>query len=776
MTPRRAYSLSVIFAVQFIVAVRARGDCPAAWSPELGLEGQPTTINASTVWDPDGPDGPLPPRLVVGGILNTAGGVATPGLAAWDGVSWSPIGSGLSGNVLSLTTWNGKLVVGGQFLIVDNFAQTTALAIYDGGAWTALTGTGVTSITSLIVHNNNLVVSGFFTSIGGVTASRIARYDGTNWFPYGAGFNGGAAALIVHNNELVAGGSFTTPAGRVVRWDGANWSQFGIGIASGSVAALASYNGDLYAGGSLTSQGNIVRFNSAAATWSPLSGGGALNCPGGGSCSPRVNALLVKDGLLYVGGQYASAGGLAANGIAAYSSATGWQSVGGGFTAGLSGSAPTVNTLGAFDNSLFAGGAFVAAGANTLNSVARWTGGDWVDVAGGVQYGFVNTLGEFGNRIFISGPIRAAGVSNTDSLAAWNGAAYESIGSANNTVSSFLDDGNGVLYACGAFTSIGGVSASRIAMWNGSAWSQVGPGLANRVSSVAIYQNSLYACGDFFGGSNPTRIARFSNGSWSGLLTGLTGGQGTPRVMTVFNNELIVAGAFTMANGATANQIARWNGASWSTFGSGFSGGIAPFNIGASALLVHENTLYAAGNFTFSGNTPLGFVARWNGNTWDSLNGGADAPVLALASFEGAVVAGGVFHHVGGQPTESVARWVGDHWEPILGVPANAGIDALLVHGGELYAAGDFQRVANQPATFWARLTTRCGRGDLNCDGRFDNFDIDPFVMALVDPAGYAAAFPNCDPLLVGDVSGDGRFDNFDIDPFVNCAINLSCP
>lgn len=56
--------------------------------------------------------------------------------------------------------------------------------------------------------------------------------------------------------------------------------------------------------------------------------------------------------------------------------------------------------------------------------------------------------------------------------------------------------------------------------------------------------------------------------------------------------------------------------------------------------------------------------------------------------------------------------------------------------------------------------------GDLNCDGILNNFDIDPFVLALVDPAGYAAAYPDCNRQNA-DANGDGSVDNFDIDPFV---------
>lgn len=60
------------------------------------------------------------------------------------------------------------------------------------------------------------------------------------------------------------------------------------------------------------------------------------------------------------------------------------------------------------------------------------------------------------------------------------------------------------------------------------------------------------------------------------------------------------------------------------------------------------------------------------------------------------------------------------------------------------------------------------GPGDMNCDGTVNNFDIDPFVLALTDADAYALQFPDCDASN-GDVNGDGVLNNFDIDPFVAC-------
>ncbi|MCG3125361.1 MAG: hypothetical protein CHACPFDD_00179 [Phycisphaerae bacterium] len=56
--------------------------------------------------------------------------------------------------------------------------------------------------------------------------------------------------------------------------------------------------------------------------------------------------------------------------------------------------------------------------------------------------------------------------------------------------------------------------------------------------------------------------------------------------------------------------------------------------------------------------------------------------------------------------------------------------------------------------------------GDLNCDGSTNGFDVDAFVLALTDPAAYAAAYPNCD-IRSGDVNADGTVNGFDVDPFV---------
>jgi hypothetical protein len=57
-------------------------------------------------------------------------------------------------------------------------------------------------------------------------------------------------------------------------------------------------------------------------------------------------------------------------------------------------------------------------------------------------------------------------------------------------------------------------------------------------------------------------------------------------------------------------------------------------------------------------------------------------------------------------------------------------------------------------------------KGDMNCDYQVGFGDINPFVLALSDPAAYQHAFPHC-AILNGDINQDGLVNFRDINPFV---------
>lgn len=67
----------------------------------------------------------------------------------------------------------------------------------------------------------------------------------------------------------------------------------------------------------------------------------------------------------------------------------------------------------------------------------------------------------------------------------------------------------------------------------------------------------------------------------------------------------------------------------------------------------------------------------------------------------------------------------------------------------------------------YTMLVTRSnGKGDLNCDGYVDALDVDAFITASLDPAGYTTAYPLCD-ITDGDFTGDAIVNTSDVPMFV---------
>lgn len=85
-----------------------------------------------------------------------------------------------------------------------------------------------------------------------------------------------------------------------------------------------------------------------------------------------------------------------------------------------------------------------------------------------------------------------------------------------------------------------------------------------------------------------------------------------------------------------------------------------------------------------------------------------------------------------------------------------------------------FRGVATFQFAFSVTIACSTNPADCNCDGVVNNFDIDPFVLALIDPDAYTMQFPNCQ-INRADANCDGLVNNFDIDPFVACLVS-GCP
>jgi hypothetical protein len=184
----------------------------SSWSPlGSGING---SVNGLAVSGSD---------LYAGGSFRAAGGSPANRIAKWNGSSWSPLGSGMGGDgtfsptVYALAVSGSDLYAGGRFTTAGG-SPANSIAKWNGITWSPL-GSGMDgSVSALAVSGSDLYAGGGFTTAGGSPANSIAKWNGISWSPLGSGIGGDyphVYALAVSGSDLYAGGSFTAAGGKV---------------------------------------------------------------------------------------------------------------------------------------------------------------------------------------------------------------------------------------------------------------------------------------------------------------------------------------------------------------------------------------------------------------------------------------------------------------------------------------------------------------------------------------------------------------------------------
>ena len=356
----------------------------------------------------------------------------------------------------------------------------------------------------------------------------------------------------------------------------------------------------------------------------------------------------------------------------------GWE----GFGSGLSGH--SVTALALDGSNLYAGGDFTTAGGVAANRVARWNGNNWTNLGSGLSGTAVYALAHDGVNLYAGGDFTNAGGVVANNVAMWNGTVWTNLGSGmNGTVRALALDGQ-KLYAGGSFTNAGGVAANYVALWNGTVWTNLDSGVDSGVRALAHDGTNLYAGGAFTsaGTTEANHIARWNGMSWTALGSGV---DDTVRALTLVGPNVVAGGDFTTAGDKDANAVALWNGTSWEALGSGM-------NDSVTALAQDGANLYAGGYFTAAGGSGANAVALWDGMGWQALGSGMSSAVKALVHDGTNLIAGGDFTVAGGVPVNRVAVW-GETLVAVSGVePASgalAGGYTVTISGADLCNGSD---------------------------------------------------------------------------------------
>lgn len=289
----------------------------------------------------------------------------------FDGNSWEPMMDGLDAPPTAMTSFEGDLVVTGDYYPSPYPYNRQPVIRFHDGKWGPLGNVSWNSTSgfygsSLAVFRGDLIAGGGFYDDGNL--SRIARWDGLAWQPLQQGLPSIVRALLVSSDELIVGGNFLTSNDGVTlnyvgRWDGEHWSPLGSGFSS-IVYALAEWNGQIIAASFLNGVRGVYRWNGES--WEAL----------GGTFNNTIRALAVHNSELFASGDFTTVDGVTVNRVARWNGVS-WVPL----ASGLSG---PVHAIRSYNGNLYASGKFNVFPGSNRTQVGRWDGAAWQEVGGGL--------------------------------------------------------------------------------------------------------------------------------------------------------------------------------------------------------------------------------------------------------------------------------------------------------------------------------------------------------------------------------------------------------
>jgi hypothetical protein len=243
----------------------------------------------------------------------------------------------------------------------------------------------------------NLYFGGDFSTIGGATASRVAKFspsDGTwsslrdmNFYEfdeqYGPISGGTYGIAVIDNYVYIGGGTYNSDSAalkyiRRFNLSNSTWESVGEGTNGRIRCMTTDENGNLYVGGEFTEAGGVSANYVAkwdGSTWSAL----------GGGADDYVLTVEYANGNLYTGGSFKNLDGNFSWGIG-YWDGSAWNAMDMGIAASW-GDTPTVQDIAVdSDGKVYIGGFFDKnyRTDGTLNHCAVWDNGEWSQLGVGL--------------------------------------------------------------------------------------------------------------------------------------------------------------------------------------------------------------------------------------------------------------------------------------------------------------------------------------------------------------------------------------------------------
>jgi hypothetical protein len=540
---------------------------------------------------------------------------------------------------------------------------------------------------------------------------------------------GGIRAMSRSGTRLYIAGSFThvngTQRGGVALLDTTNGALSGTWNPTvGTVNAIVAQSNIVYLGGTFTTVNGTARKRLAAVDETDASTvTGFVADLDSDETSKRANALLLKDGELYVAGAFGTVNNTARPGVAAVSATTGALDTT---------FAPTglfdfqdYNSLAANSTQLFLGGDRNQVQSFTVSNGARDNA--FVVNLDGPQFAEATTLLVSGSNLLVGGFFtrvndtprqRFTSVSTT--TGAVNSSVVQTYSHAPRTMTGPDSFSSGKLFVGGDFTSAGGVERRSVAALDAAG--DVDPAFENnglkdgfsqgdpaRIVAMAFGNGRLYVGGDIREVDGEDRFGVFALNAATGAIdesfNGETGGPGGGEIkdLELRDGRLYAAGSFAEIGGAARRNLAALDPATGVPV-PGFAPNpshVSNFD-DVAEIAIQGQRMYVGGRFDTIGGLARDWIAALDLSTgavdpaFDlDLETTQTQPIRSLATDGTRVYVGGFFSSVNGFPRGNVAAVTADTGDTVVGwnVTAGSAVDDIAVAGDRVFVAGFFNQI-----------------------------------------------------------------------------------
>jgi len=277
----------------------------------------------------------------------------------------------------------------------------------------------------------------------------------------------------------------------------------------------------------------------------------------------------------------------------------------------------------------------------------------------GVPAGVVTCSAEHRGRLVVGGRIGYIDGVPVNNLALWDGEHWQSGPSLDGTGPPLCLLSWGDTLLMGRSTKYTEGDSSIVDLWDGTKRVPIGTALRGRVTAVAHslvrFNGDVIAAGRFQYAQDERApsVARWDGLRWHamGQDSLYNREDGSVHRLAVLDGVLFACGTMQFAANDSVVRVAAWDGARWVPLPDQPDEAVV-------AMTVYQNELVIAGGFRHVGGTEARGLAAWNGEAWRELGAatlrGREALVTALCAAGDSLVAAGWFDAIGGDPAPQV--------------------------------------------------------------------------------------------------------------------------